>query len=82
MNKFLLQSINMACDIHGFFISWVKFSNIYFSCQTAVKKLMSTCPGQNLVQSIFSCLLALTNPDVYMYWAKFSPSLVDTTSES
>ena len=27
-----------------------------------MKKVMSTCPGLNLVQSIFSCLAALTNP--------------------
>ena len=38
---------------------------------------MSTCPVLNLVQSIFSCLAALTNPDVYLSWASFSSSLVD-----
>ena len=42
MNKFLIQNINFACDIHAFFISRVKFCNIYFSCQVAVKILMST----------------------------------------
>ena len=28
--------------------------NIYFSCQAAVKKVMSTCPGLNLVQSFLA----------------------------
>ena len=41
------------------------------------RNLMSTCPGLNLVQSIFSCLSALINPHVNLSWAKFSSSLVD-----
>ena len=43
-------------------------------CQAAVKKVMSTYPELNLVQSILSCLAALTNPDVDLSWAKFSSS--------
>ena len=42
-----------------------------------MKKMMSTCSELNLVQSIFSCLAALTNPDVDLSLAKFSSSLVD-----
>ena len=38
---------------------------------------MSACPRLNLVQSIFSCLAALTNPDIDLSWAKFGSSLVD-----
>ena len=41
------------------------------------KKMMSTCPGLKLVQSIFSCLSALTNPDVDLSYAKLSSSLVN-----
>ena len=41
-----------------------------------MKKVMLTCPELNLVQSIFSCLSALKNPDVYLSWAKFSSSLL------
>ena len=41
------------------------------------EKMMSTCPGLNLVQSIFSYLVSLTNPDVNLSCAKFSSSLVD-----
>ena len=43
-----------------------QFSNVYFSCWATVKQVMSTCPGLNLVQFIFSCLAVLTNPDVYL----------------
>ena len=39
-------------------------------------KNLSTCPGLNFVQSIFSCVSTLTNPDVELSWAKFSSSLV------
>ena len=48
-----------------------------FGCQAAVKKLMLTCPGLNFARFIFSCLSALTNPDVYLLWAKFYSSLVN-----
>ena len=41
-----------------------------------MKKVMSTCPGLNLVQSNFSCLAALTNPDVELSWAKSSLSVL------
>ena len=53
-------------------IAYVSFPISIFSCQAVVIKVMSTCPGLNLVQSILSCLAALTNPDVYMSWAKLS----------
>ena len=53
-----------------------QFSNIYFSCQAAVKK--RCLPSWAKFSSIyFSCLAALTNPNVYLSWAKFSSSLVD-----
>ena len=52
-----------------------------------MKKEMSTCPRLNLVQSILSCLVDLTNPDVDLSWDEFSSSLVNikisvTTSQS
>ena len=40
-------------------------------------KVVSYCPGLNLVKIYFSCLAALTNSDVYLSLAKFSSSLVD-----
>ena len=46
-----------------------------------MKKVMSTCAGLNFVQSINSCLVALTNPDVALSWVKFCSSLDATTSE-
>ena len=58
MNKFLTQNMLR-----------VSFPISILSRQAAVKKVMFTCPGLNLVQSIFSCLSAQTNPDVYLPWA-------------
>ena len=71
----------MICIAYGCFTS-VNSSDspvhtAIFSCQAAVKKVMSTCPRLNLVQSILSCLTALTNPDVDLSWAKLNPSLVN-----
>ena len=79
MNKILIQSINLACYIHDFFIYRVNLSNIFLYCRAAArgKNLMSTCPGLIIVQPFFSCLTALTNPDIDMSCFKFSSSLVD-----
>ena len=42
-----------------------------------MKKVMSTRPGLNFVQSIFGCLAALKKPYVYLFWAEFSSSFED-----
>ena len=44
MNTFLIQNIHLTYDIHDFFIFWVNLSNIYFSCQAALKKLDAYLP--------------------------------------
>ena len=77
MNKFLIENIWLVKYTRNYAISWVSFPISISSCQAAVKKVMSTYPGLNLVPSIFSCLAALTYPDVYLSWTKFSSSLVD-----
>ena len=43
-----------------------------------MKKVILTCPEVNSVQSIFSCQSALKNPNVYLFVANFSSSLLDT----
>ena len=67
---------NMTCEIY--IRNHAIFPISIFSCQAAVKEVMSACPKLNLVQTILSCLAALTNPDVDLSWAKFSSSLVDS----
>ena len=58
-------------------ISLSQFFQYVLAVKQHLKDLMSTCSGLNLVQSMFSCLSALTNPDVDLSCAKFSSSLVD-----
>ena len=74
MNKFLIQNINLACDIY--------IESIYpistFSCQAVLaNKLYVYLSWTKFSLIYFSCLSALTNPHVDLSCAKFSSSLVD-----
>ena len=74
-NEHTLNLKHLTCEIY--IRNYANFPILIFGCQEAVEKIMFTCPVQNLVQSIFSRVAALTNPDVDLSWAKFSSSLVD-----
>ena len=73
---FFLLRVSM-CYTYSLYLLNQIFQYLFKLSGSIEKNLMSTCPVLNLVQSIFSCLSALANPDVYLSWAKFSSSLVD-----
>ena len=74
------SSKHLICELYmiEIMLSRVSLPIYIFGCQTAVNKVMSTCPGLNLVQSIFSCVATLTNPDVYLSLAKFSSGVTSS----
>ena len=57
MNKFLFKTFNSEIYIRNKPVFQYLF--LLSRSASAVKKVISTCPGLNLVQSIFSCLSAL-----------------------
>ena len=66
LNEHILISKHLTCEIY------IRNQSVFQYHFLAVKKVNYSSAGLNVVQSFFSCLSVLKNPEVYLSKAKFN----------